>query len=135
MASNPACIFCRIIKREIPAKILFETEHSLALLDLGPLSEGHTLVIPKHHAQFLHELPDADMVDLLPTAKKVAQAIGCKNYNVLQNNGRLAHQAVDHVHFHVIPKNSEDDGLVMEWKAKETDADKLEALRKTYLKL
>ncbi|KAG0366237.1 Adenosine 5'-monophosphoramidase [Gamsiella multidivaricata] len=124
MASNPACIFCRIIKREIPAKILFETEHSLALLDLGPLSEGHTLVIPKHHAQFLHELPDADMVDLLPTAKKVAQAIGCKNYN-----------AVDHVHFHVIPKNSEDDGLVMEWKAKETDADKLEALRKTYLKL
>ncbi|KAF9918407.1 Adenosine 5'-monophosphoramidase [Lobosporangium transversale] len=135
MASNAACIFCRIIKREIPAKVLFETEHSLAFLDIGPLSEGHTVVIPKYHAQFLHELPDSEMVDLLPTAKKVAQAIGCKDYNILQNNGRIAHQAVDHVHFHVIPKPSEDEGLTMDWKTKETNNEKLEALRKTYLKL
>ncbi|KAF9190276.1 Adenosine 5'-monophosphoramidase [Haplosporangium sp. Z 767] len=135
MASNPACLFCRIVKREIPSKVLFETEHSLAFLDIGPLSDGHTVIIPKHHAQFLHELPDAEMVDLLPTAKKVAQAIGCKEYNVLQNNGRLAHQAVDHVHFHVIPKPSADEGLVMDWKVKETNSDQLDALRKKYLKL
>ncbi|KAI1298023.1 Adenosine 5'-monophosphoramidase [Mortierella claussenii] len=135
MASNPACIFCRIVKREIPSKVLFETEHSLAFLDVGPLSEGHTVVIPKHHAQFLHELPDSEMADLLPTAKKVAQAIGCKDYNILQNNGRIAHQAVDHVHFHVIPKPSESEGLVMQWNVKETSSEKLDALRKTYLKL
>ncbi|KAG0259989.1 Adenosine 5'-monophosphoramidase [Mortierella polycephala] len=135
MASNPACLFCRIVKREIPSKVLFETEHSLAFLDIGPLSDGHTVIIPKHHAQFLHELPDAEMIDLLPTAKKVAQAIGCKEYNILQNNGRLAHQAVDHVHFHVIPKPSADEGLVMDWKVKETNSDQLEALRKRYLKL
>ncbi|KAF9951662.1 Adenosine 5'-monophosphoramidase [Mortierella alpina] len=135
MASNPACLFCRIVKREIPSKVLFETEHSLAFLDIGPLSEGHTVVIPKHHAQFLHELPDAEMVDLLPTAKKVAQALGCKDYNILQNNGRIAHQAVDHVHFHVIPKPNSEEGLVMDWKAKETNADQLEALRKRILKL
>ncbi|KAF9927371.1 Adenosine 5'-monophosphoramidase [Mortierella alpina] len=135
MASNPACLFCRIVKREIPSKVLFETEHSLAFLDIGPLSEGHTVVIPKHHAQFLHELPDAEMVDLLPTAKKVAQALGCKDYNILQNNGRIAHQAVDHVHFHVIPKPSNEEGLVMDWKVKETSSDQLEALRKRLLKL
>ncbi|KAG0379174.1 Adenosine 5'-monophosphoramidase [Mortierella sp. AD032] len=135
MASNPACLFCRIIKREIPSKVLFETEHSLAFLDIGPLSEGHTVVIPKHHAQFLHELPDAEMADLLPTAKKVALAIGCKDYNILQNNGRLAHQAVDHVHFHVIPKPSAEEGLVMDWKVQETSGDKLEELRKRILKL
>ncbi|KAF9116334.1 Adenosine 5'-monophosphoramidase [Mortierella sp. AM989] len=135
MATNPACIFCRIVKREIPSKILFETEHSLAFLDVGPLSEGHTLVIPKNHAQFMHELPDAELADLLPTAKKVAQAIGCKNYNVLQNNGRLAHQAVDHVHFHVIPKPNDNEGLVMQWNPIDVSADKMDALRKAYLKL
>ncbi|KAF9439185.1 Adenosine 5'-monophosphoramidase [Entomortierella beljakovae] len=135
MASNPSCLFCRIVKREIPSKVLFETEHSLAFLDVGPLSEGHALVIPKHHAQFLHELPDSEMVDLLPTAKKVAQAIGCTNYNILQNNGRIAHQAVDHVHFHVIPKPNEKDGLVLEWETKQTSGERLEELRKTYLKL
>ncbi|KAF9096387.1 Adenosine 5'-monophosphoramidase [Mortierella sp. AD031] len=135
MASNPACLFCRIIKREIPSKVLFETEHSLAFLDIGPLSEGHTVVIPKHHAQFLHELPDAAMADLLPTAKKVALAIGCKDYNILQNNGRIAHQVVDHVHVHVIPKPNAEEGLVMEWKVQETNGDKLEELRKRILKL
>ncbi|KAF9143375.1 Adenosine 5'-monophosphoramidase [Mortierella sp. GBA39] len=135
MASNPACLFCRIIKREIPSKVLFETEHSLAFLDIGPLSEGHTVVIPKHHAQFLHELPDSEMADLLPTAKKVALALGCKDYNILQNNGRIAHQAVDHVHFHVIPKPTAEDGLVMDWNVKDTNGDKLEELRKRILKL
>ncbi|KAF9431006.1 Adenosine 5'-monophosphoramidase [Podila epigama] len=125
MASNPACLFCRIIKREIPAKVLFETEHSLAFLDIGPLSEGHALVIPKHHAQKLHELPDSAMVDILPVAKKVA----------LANNGRLAHQVVDHVHFHVIPKPNTEEGLTIEWNAKSPSAEHLEELKKKYLKL
>ncbi|KAF9320934.1 Adenosine 5'-monophosphoramidase [Podila horticola] len=127
MASNPACLFCRIIKREIPSKILFETEHSLAFLDIGPLSEGHALVIPKHHAQKFHELPDSAMVDILPIAKKVALAIGAKDYNILQE--------VDHVHFHIIPKPNHEDGLVIEWKSKTTNPDKLEELKKKYLKL
>ncbi|KAF8949640.1 hypothetical protein BGZ46_005021, partial [Entomortierella lignicola] len=105
---------------------------SLAFLDVGPLTEGHALVIPKYHAQFLHELPDAEMVDLLPTAKKVAQAIGCKNYNVLQNNGRLAHQAVDHVHFHVIPKPHDNEGLVIEWNTKTVAADRMEEIHKSF---
>ncbi|KAF9327459.1 Adenosine 5'-monophosphoramidase [Podila minutissima] len=135
MASNPACLFCRIIKREIPAKVLFETEHSLAFLDVGPLSEGHALVIPKHHAKKFHELPDSAMVDLLPTAKKVALAIGAENYNILQNNGRIAHQEVEHVHFHIIPKPNQEDGLVIEWSPKPTNPDKLEELKKKYLKL
>ncbi|GJJ77014.1 histidine triad (HIT) family protein [Entomortierella parvispora] len=135
MASSPSCLFCRIVKREIPSKVLFETEHSLAFLDIGPLSEGHTVVIPKHHAEFLHELPDHEMIDLLPTAKKVAQALGCKEYNILQNNGRLAHQAVGHVHFHVIPKPNAQEGLVLEWDAKSPTSEALENVRKRILKL
>ena len=69
---------------------------------------------PKDHAQKMHELPNEYLADLLPTAKKVALALGAENYNLLQNNGRLAHQAVDHVHIHVIPK-TENQGLVMDW--------------------
>ncbi|TPX36213.1 hypothetical protein SmJEL517_g01505 [Synchytrium microbalum] len=112
MAAN--CIFCKIIKGAIPSHKVLETELTYAFLDISPLSTGH-LVIPKAHAQFFHQVPDENLADLLPVAKKVALAIGAKDYNLLQNNGRLAHQAVDHVHFHIIPKPNETEGLGIEW--------------------
>ncbi|KAG0344576.1 Adenosine 5'-monophosphoramidase [Podila humilis] len=85
----------------------------------------------------MHELSDESLVDILPLAKKVALAIGADNYNVLQNNGRIAHQEVDHVHFHVIPKPSlsDNEGLVIGWPATSPSGDKLEELRKKILKL
>ncbi|KAL8797558.1 MAG: hypothetical protein Q9195_000375 [Heterodermia aff. obscurata] len=76
----------------------------------------------------LADIPDDSLSEILPVAKKVAVASGAEQYNLLQNNGRLAHQIVDHVHFHVIPKPTPEEGLGIGWPAKETDMDKLKAL-------
>ena len=70
----------------------------MQLADIGPISEGHALVIPKYHGAKLDEIPDEHLTELLPVAKKIAIATGAEQYNVLQNNGRMAHQMVDHVH-------------------------------------
>jgi len=130
MASLASCIFCKIIKGEIPSFKLIETPMSYSFLDIGPLSKGHSLVIPKAHAEKLHELSDESLQDLLVIAKKIAIAIGCENYNILQNNGRIAHQEVDHVHFHVIPKPaaSDTEGLVIGWPQHKPTMDELKAL-------
>jgi len=87
-------------------------------------------VIPKYHAEKLHEVPDEYLADAMPIAKKIALAIGATDYNVLQNNGRIAHQEVDHVHFHVIPKPSASDaeGLVIGWPQHKADMEELKKL-------
>lgn len=69
----------------------------LAFLDIQPLSRGHALVIPKHHGEKLADIPDDQLAEILPVVKKIVKATGAENYNVLQNNGRIAHQEVDHV--------------------------------------
>ncbi|KMQ47190.1 hypothetical protein A7C99_5270 [Trichophyton rubrum] len=123
MASNAACIFCRIIKGEIPCMKLFESDRVLAFLDIQPLSRGHALVIPKYHGAKLTDIPDADLTELLPVAKKIAIAAGVADFNILQNNGRIAHQVVDH-----IPKPNEPEGLGIGWPAKEADKEDLKVL-------
>lgn len=77
---------------------LHETEHTFAFMDIGPVAPYHSLVIPKYHAVKLHDMPDEYLTEILPIAKKIAKATGATDYNILQNNGRSAHQAVDHVH-------------------------------------
>ncbi|EIM86215.1 HIT-like protein [Stereum hirsutum FP-91666 SS1] len=128
--SLASCIFCKIIKGDIPSFKLIETEHTFSFLDIGPLSKGHALVIPKYHAEKLHDTPDEYLAEAMPIAKKIATALGAENYNILQNNGRIAHQEVDHVHFHVIPKPaaSDDQGLVIGWPAQKISMDELKAL-------
>ncbi|KAI1080296.1 HIT domain-containing protein [Whalleya microplaca] len=123
-----ACIFCKIIKGEIPSFKLFESDKTLAFLDIGPLSRGHALVIPKFHGEKLSDIPDEHLSEILPVAKKLVTATGATNYNILQNNGRIAHQEVDHVHFHMIPKPNEEQGLVVGWPQQKTDMDALKAL-------
>ncbi|RDW94063.1 HIT family protein [Aspergillus mulundensis] len=120
-----ACIFCRIIKGEIPSFKLFENDKVFAFLDIQPLSRGHALVIPKYHGAKLTDIPDDHLTEILPVAKKIAQATGATDFNVLQNNGRIAHQVVDHVHFHMIPKPNEKEGLGIGWPAQESDMEKL----------
>ncbi|EPQ26226.1 uncharacterized protein PFL1_06161 [Pseudozyma flocculosa PF-1] len=115
MATDANCIFCKIIAGQIPSMKLVDTPKTYAFLDIGPLAEGHALVIPKHHGAKLHDIPDDDLRELLPVAKKIAIASGAQDYNILQNNGRIAHQVVDHVHFHVIPKPDEKQGLGVGW--------------------
>ncbi|KAF2121800.1 HIT-like domain-containing protein [Lophiotrema nucula] len=123
-----ACIFCRIIKGEIPSLKIFESEKTLAFLDIGPLSKGHSLVIPKYHGAKLHDVPDDQLHEVLSIAKRIAIAQGLQDYNILQNNGKIAHQQVDHVHFHVIPKPNETEGLGISWPTKEVDKSELQAL-------
>jgi histidine triad (HIT) family protein len=120
-----ATIFDKIIAGEIPCHRVYEDDHVLAFLDVGPLSEGHTLVIPKESKSQLHELTDesaAAIGRVLPRiCRAVMQATGATAYNVLQNNGAAAHQAVMHVHFHIIPKFGET-GLGIRWSAGKLDA-------------
>jgi len=129
--SLASCLFCRIIRGEIPSYKLVETELSFSFLDIGPLSKGHALVIPKYHAAKLHEVPDEYLADVMPIAKKIAVALGAENYNILQNNGRIAHQLVDHVHFHIIPKPSEsnEEGLVIGWPSQDQSREELAKLQ------
>jgi len=114
-------VFKKIIDGHIPAHKVYEDERVLAILDVGPLSRGHTLVIPKEAAETLDALSEesaAAIGRVLPRlARAVIEATGVREYNVLQNNGRGAHQAVDHVHFHIIPKPSAREGLGVEWPA------------------
>ena len=97
----------------------------LAFLDIGPLSRGHTLVIPKEAIETLDQLSDeasAAIGRVLPRlCRAVMAATGCRDYNVLQNNGARAHQAVDHVHFHIIPKPRAGEGLGIGWPASAID--------------
>ncbi|KAL9711233.1 Adenosine 5'-monophosphoramidase [Leucoagaricus gongylophorus] len=124
--SLATCIFCKIIKGEIPSYKLVETQHSYSFLDIGPLSKGHALIIPKHHGEKLVDIPDEYLADVLPIAKKIAIAQGAKDYNILQNNGRLAHQEVNHVHFHVIPKPNEAEGLSLGWPSQTPEKEELQ---------
>ncbi|KAH8904557.1 HIT-like protein [Coniochaeta sp. PMI_546] len=129
MSSKMAsCIFCKIIKGEIPCFKLFESEKTLAFLDINPLSRGHALVIPKFHGEKLVDIPDEDLSEILPVAKKLVKATGAVEYNILQNNGTGAHQVVPHVHFHMIPKPNQQEGLGVGWPQQPTDMDKLKAL-------
>jgi len=123
------CIFCKIIKGEIPSVKLLETDKSYSFLDIGPLSKGHSLIIPKEHAEKMHDLSDDSLTDILVVAKKIALAQGVKDYNILQNNGKIAHQVVMHVHFHLIPK-TELDGLGIGWKPKQPTQDEIKELGK-----
>ena len=126
-------IFARILAGEIPCHRIYEDELVLAFLDVSPLSPGHVLVIPKEEKATLGELSDASAAAIgrvLPRiCRAVCTATGATEYNVLQNNGSTAHQAVMHVHFHVIPK-FESQGLEIGWKAGELDIDAQELVRR-----
>lgn len=116
-------IFSRIIRGEIPCHKVYEDDRVLAFLDVGPLSQGHTLVIPKEEAATMDRLSDesaAAIGRVLPRlCRAVMQATGANAYNILQNNGAAAHQAVMHVHFHIIPRfetRPDGAGLGITWK-------------------
>ena len=125
-------IFSKILRGEIPCHKVYEDDLVLAFLDVGPLSRGHTLVIPKEPAETLDVLSDesaAAIGRVLPRiCRAVKQVTGCEAYNVLENNGPLAHQAVFHVHFHVIPKPGPDSGLGVKWPSGKLDSSEAVAL-------
>ena len=102
------CIFCKIANGEIPSATLYEDEEFRVILDLGPATRGHALLLPKEHYQDLFALDDETASKVLVTAKKVAgkikKAMGADGFNLVQNNGEAAGQTVFHFHVHVIPR-------------------------------
>ena len=115
------CIFCRIAAGEIPSAKVYEDEHCYAFLDIGPLSWGHALIIPKKHVERITDMSPEEagaLTSVIPKlARAVIEATGAEGLNVLQNNGRVAGQAVDHLHVHLIPRHA-GDGLGYRWNAK-----------------
>ena len=128
------CIFCRIANGEIPAATRYEDENFRVILDLGPASKGHALILPKSHAANIYELSDEMAAKAMILAKKMATAmtaaLKCDGFNIVQNNGECAGQTVFHFHMHLIPRYKGDQ-VGITWKQGElSEADKEEILLK-----
>lgn len=102
------CIFCKIAGGDIPSATIYEDDDFRVILDLGPASKGHALILPKYHASNIYELPDELAAKVMVLAKKMASkmtdALQCDGFNIVQNNGELAGQTVFHFHMHLIPR-------------------------------
>jgi histidine triad (HIT) family protein len=114
------CLFCKIAAGEIPATVVYEDDHVVVIMDIGPIIKGHALVISKEHYDPITDTPDDIVAKLHQAAKKIAGAqvngLGADGVNIMQNNGKAAGQEVPHIHVHVIPR-FQDDGHHWNWNA------------------
>ena len=131
--TDKECIFCKIAGGEIPSSTVYEDEDFRVILDLGPASKGHALILPKQHYANMFEIDDEVLAKAAKLAKKVIthekEVLGCDGYNVLQNNGEAAGQTVFHFHMHLIPRYEGDNQHIL-WKPTEVTQDELEEIRK-----
>ena len=127
------CIFCKIAAGEIPSKTIYEDEEFKVILDLGPATKGHALILPKSHAANLFELPEDTASKVMVLAKKLGtqmkENLKADGLNLLQNNGEAAGQTVSHFHLHLIPRY-ENDGQRIAGNPKEVTQEELEEIRK-----
>ncbi len=125
------CVFCEMVAGRIPVTKIYEDEVVLVFLDISPVSDGHTLVIPRQHFEKLHDCPPELLGQvgsrLGKIAKAVAAGMSSEDYNVLCNNGRAAGQLVEHSHFHIIPRNT-GDGLFDRWPSYKYQEGKLDEI-------
>lgn len=126
------CIFCKIANGEIPSKTLYEDERFRVILDLGPATKGHALILPKDHFCNLFELPDETAGEVMKLARRMAvqmkEKLHADGFNLVQNNGECAGQTVMHFHLHLIPRY-EGDGQHILWKPVETTQEELEQIK------
>lgn len=126
------CIFCKIAAGEIPSKTIYEDDKFRVILDLGPATKGHALILPKNHYANLYELPEETAGDVMKLAKKMAtimtEKLGCQGFNLMQNNGETAGQTVFHFHMHLIPRY-ENDGQEINWKLGSPTQEELEEIK------
>ena len=132
------CIFCKIIKGEIPSQKLYEDAQTYAFLDITPVNPGHALVVPKNHSVNILDAENKDICAITETVAKIApkiiKAVGAGAFNLAVNNGSAAGQVVPHLHFHIIPRFP-DDGRGL-WGGKHVGSDELaevaEKIRKEF---
>lgn len=126
------CIFCKIANGEVPSKTLYEDESFRVILDLGPATKGHALILPKEHYPNLYELPEELAGEAMKVAKKemvkMTERLGCEGFNLIQNNGDMAGQTVFHFHMHMIPRYQAD-GQKIGWKPMEVSQEELEEVK------
>ena len=126
------CIFCKLANGEIPTNSIYEDEEFNVILDNGPATKGHCLILPKDHYANLFELPDDVATEAIKTVKKVAtqmkNQLKCDGLNLVQNNGECAGQTVFHYHMHIIPRY-QNDGQTIGWKPGEPSQEELEQIR------
>lgn len=130
------CIFCKIAAGEIPSETVYEDEQFRAILDLGPASAGHTLILPKAHFKDVTEISDEYAANVLKVAAKLGKAmkkgLGCEGFNLVQNNGEAAGQTVFHFHMHIIPRYK-NDTVNIAWKQNEADEAVIEDIKSKVL--
>lgn len=127
------CVFCKIANGKIPSKTLYEDGSFRVILDLGPATKGHALILPKEHAENLYDLPEGTAAEVMVLARKMAmnlvEKLHCDGLNLVQNNGEAAGQTVHHFHLHLIPRY-EDDGQSINWRLGKPTQEELEATRR-----
>lgn len=126
------CIFCKIANGEIPSATLYEDEDFRVILDLGPATRGHALLLPKEHYSDLFELEDEVAAKVLVRAKRIAarmkKALGADGFNLVQNNGEAAGQTVFHFHMHLIPRYEGDHAGIL-WEPGKTTPEEMEEIK------
>ena len=135
MANDSDCIFCRIIRKELPCTAVFEDDAMLAFMDIGPLAEGHLLAITKQHYANVSDVPAEVMAAVAAHFPKLGRALkvvtGATGFNVLVNEGEVAGQEVGHVHFHLIPRTA-GDGLGYRWNPTKYVSGRMDELATRY---
>ena len=125
------CIFCKILAGDIPSYKVYEDDDFTVILDAGPATRGHALIIPKEHYRDLYELPEELAARAFVLGKKLiaplTEILGCDGYNLVQNNGAAAGQTVGHFHLHLIPRY-QDDNAGLGWHMGSLEADEAAAI-------
>ncbi len=129
---NTNCIFCKIAEGEIPSKTIYEDEKFRVILDLGPATKGHALILPKQHYANIFEIPEKEVGEAFILAKKIAviikEKLNCDGFNIIQNNEKTAGQTVFHFHIHLIPRYF-DDGQKINWQSQDVMQEELEEVK------
>ncbi len=121
------CVFCDIVNKKIPSRVVYEDQEVLAILDISQTTKGHTLVMPKKHYQNILEIPDQELTQIIKVTKDLAAKIMVKlnaaGFNILANTNPQAGQSVMHLHFHIIPRYDENDGIEIKFSENDFDLD------------
>lgn len=132
-----SCIFCKIIRGEIPSTKLYEDDEVLSFLDISPANKGHALIIPKEHYETLNEIPSEKLVKMIEIVQKISKSIEAEikpdGYNIIMCNREAAEQVVPHAHIHVVPRFKTDDFKIA-WTHKKYDEGEMDLFKEKITK-